>query len=208
MPYFTLNKITPPAPNDPNVNEVTQLNDNWDNIDLKLSPYISGGAMSGVQQGQEHFDSNFDFCVNDGASTIRPDDIGEGWSAWTNLPMLSPRAIRPSFTPKWRNNSLLRMVELTGGVLFDAVASAWTMGTSFIVNADAAGSPPASMQPIGNLHISPAATGLTTGTAVVASALVRVEIPGGSTFVRIGAQYMGGPGGGNFVMLDQVWWWY
>lgn len=208
MVYMNFTKIAPPAPNDPTVNEVTQLNNNWDLLDSKLSPYMSGGAISDIETGQEIFASGFRFGVWNGAAVRTPDDIDAAWSAWTAIPMFSPRVVRAGFTPRWRNNSLLRMVELSGGVLFNAAADPWTMGSLFTINADSAGAIPASMTPVGGTSRSPAATGLTAGTTVVAGALAIIDKPGGNTFTRIQCQYMGGPGGGNFIMLDQVWWWY
>lgn len=207
MPYFNFTKIVPPAPNDPFVDEAAQINANWDHLDAKLEPYMFGGTISDIEQGQEFFNEDFEFCVYDGG-IVTPDDIPEGWSDWTNLPMQSGKFARSSFTPKWRNNPLYRMVELTGGVIFDVSAGPWTLGSSFLINADAEGSPPAEMRPIGNLHYSPCGASLTTGTSVVSAGFITVEQPVGSTYTRIGAQYLGGPGGGNFIMLDQVWWWY
>lgn len=208
MVYLNFNKITPPAPNDPTVDEVEQLNDNWDVLDTKLAPYISGGAVNDLETGQEVFASGFRFAVWDGTTARVPDDIDAGWSAWTALPILAPRVARGSFTPRWRNNSAYRMVELAGGVLFDAAAAAWTMGSLFTVNSDTSGAIPSSMQPIAGSHISPCAVGLPTSPALVATGYISVDKPGGNTFTRVRAQYMGGPGGGNFLMLDQVWWWY
>lgn len=208
MVYFNFLKVAPAAPNDPVVNEVTQINNNWDHLDLKLQPYMIGGTISGVETGQEFFDSNFRYAVWDGAATIIPDDIDAGWSAWTNFPIASGRFARAGFTPKWRNNSLYRMVECTGGFNFDAGAGAWPMGTAFLLNGDTSGSPPASMVPVGGRHVGQAATALTGGTSVVAAARIVAEIPGGSSFVRLTGQYMGAGGGGNFIQLDQVWWWY
>lgn len=205
--YFNFTKITPAAPNDPLVDEAAQLNANWDHVDTKLQPYMTG-VPTPTQAGQEYFDGSFRYVVWDGAAPRIPDEIDVNWSAWTALPMLAPRVIRPSFTPRWRNNSLLRMVELAGGVQFDAAANPWTMGGTFTLNGDVSGSPPASMLPIGGVHKSQAATALSAGTTVVAGAAITVDKPGGNTFLRIFAQYMGGPGGGNFIELDQVWWWY
>lgn len=209
MAYFNFNKITPPAPNDPLVDEAAQLNANWDHLDLKLQPYMSGGAIVNLETGQEFFNVGFNFSVWDGAATVTPDDIADNWSAWTNLPMATGRVVRTGFQPKWRNNPLLRMVELTGGVIFDGAAAAWPMGTSFLLNADSSGSPPLSMLPVGGKHVQQAAAALTGGTSVAAGAHIVVQNPGGTSgFVRVAAQYLGGGGGGNFIMLDQVWWWY
>jgi hypothetical protein len=83
--YFNFTKIAPPAPNDPNVNEVTQLNDNWDHLDSKLSPYMSGGALTGLETGQEVFASGFRFAVYDGSGVRSPDDIDAAWSGLVSL---------------------------------------------------------------------------------------------------------------------------
>lgn len=210
MAYLNFNKIVPPAPNDPLVDEATQINANWDHIEAKLTPYMKGGTMTNVETGQEHFNGSFEFCVRGTSTLITPKNISEGWSAWTNFPIAVARALRTDYTPKWRNNPLYRMVECTGGFQYDAAASAWPMGSFFLLNADAAGSPPASMQPIGNIHYNPCAVSLNTGTStsVAQGGLIKVEQPVGSTYVRLSVQYMGGAGGGNFVMIDQVWWWY
>jgi hypothetical protein len=205
--YFNFNKITPPAPNDPLVDEATQLNANWDHLDLKLQPYMLGGSMTGLETGQEYFSGGaFNFTVWDGAAGVVPDDIAEGWTAWANIPMLAPRAIRSGFQPKWRSNPLIRMVELTGGIQFDGAAGAWTMGSSFQFNQLASGSPALSFGPIGGKHIAQCAAALTGGTSVAASGYITIDTSG--SFVRMAAQYLGGGGGGNFIMLDQVWWWY
>lgn len=207
--YLNFSKILPPKPNDPVVDEAAQLNANWDLLDTKLAPYMGiGGTLTLTEAGQEYFDTNVRFAVWDGAAARIPDDIDAAWSAWTAMPMSSPRVIRPSFTFRWRNNSILRMVELSGGVLFDGAASAWTMGSKFTLNADSSGAIPASMVPIGGTRISPCATALTAGTNVVCGAIATIDKPGGNTFCRVQAQYMGGSGGGNFIQLDQVWWWY
>lgn len=206
--FFNFNKITPPAPNDPTVNEEVQLNQNWDQLDTKLQSYINGGPISNIEVGQEIFDNNFNYCVWTGSSTRKPDDIVTSWSSWTNIPILSPRAPRPNFTPKWRNNSAYRMVELVGGILFDSASSAWTLGVLHTINSDTTGAIPASFAPIGGLHISQAAAGLSAGTTVVAAGHIQIDKPAGNTYTRIRAQYLGGPGGGNFIMLDQVWWFY
>jgi hypothetical protein len=204
--YFNFNFITPAAPNDPLVDEAAHLNANWTEIDNKLAPYNNGTTVTPVEIGQEYIDASGRFAVWDGTSSRVPDDIDAAWSAWTNIPMLAPRVIRPGFQPKWRSNSLLRKVELTGGIQFDSSANTWTAGSSFQFNALSTGSPASSFAPIGGTHRSQAAAALTAGTVVVAAGYITVDTSG--AFVRMSAQYLGGPGGGNFIMLDQVWWWY
>lgn len=205
MPYFNFNKVAGTPPNDDLVNESIQLNDNWNQLDVKLQPYISGGTISNLEVGQEYFDGAFNYAVWDGTAGRIPDDIANSWSAWTNIPVAAGRAIRTGFQPKWRNNPTYRMVELVGGFQYDGAASAWPT-SNVVLNADSAGSPPLSMLPIGGKHVSPCAAALTSGTAVVAGGYVIIDA--GTNAVRITARYMGGPGGGNFLMLDQVWWWY
>lgn len=207
MPYLNFTKITPPAPNDPFVDEAAQLNANWDQLESKMAPYINGTVPTGMEAGQEFWNGGR-FAVWDGAAARNPDDIDAAWSAWTTLPILAPRTARSATVPKWRNNSLLRKVELTGGVISDSLANPWTLGSAFALNADTSGAIPASMTPIGGTHYATAAVGLTTGTAVTAGAYLLVDKPGGNTFVRIRGQYMGGPGGGNYIQLEQLWWWY
>lgn len=204
--YFNFTKIIPNAPNDPIVNEVAQINNNWDELDTKLGPYMFGGSLTLTEVGQESFNGSFQYIVWDGATQRTPDDIDAAWSAWTNIPMLSPRVIRSSFQPKWRNNTLLRMVELTGGIQFDASANPWTIGSSFQFNGLVSGSPANTLGPVGGKHICQAATALTGGTSVTAGAYITIDTSG--SFVRMAAQYLGGGGGGNFIQLDQVWWWY
>lgn len=208
MAYFNFTRITPPAPNDPTVNEVTQLNDNWDHLDAKLGPYMNGGSISGLETGQEYFDVNFRYALWDGAAARLPDDIDAAWSAWTAIPMLSPRTVRPNFTPRWRNNSLLRKVELSGGLTFNAVSDPWTPNTLATVNGDVAGAVPASMIPVGGTHVCPCATALSAGTTIVSSGYAFIDKPGGNTFTRIRVCYLGGDGGGNFVQLEEISWWY
>jgi len=206
--YFNFTKILPVPPNDPLVNEVTQLNDNWDVAETKLNVYVNGGTLTLTEIGQEYFDNNFRFTVWDGAAARIPDDIDAGWSAWTAIPILAPRVARASVTPRWRNNSAYRMVELSGGVQFDAGANPWTLGGTFTITNDALPGIPAAFQPISLPHKGVAGAGLVSGGAVVAGAAITVDKPGGNTYVRIFVQYMGGPGGGNFIQLDHVWWWY
>ncbi|GHF92032.1 hypothetical protein [Streptomyces griseosporeus] len=202
MAFLNLNKIT----GDPNVDEVNQINLNWDEIDNKVGPYIVGGFLPNVETGQE-YPSGGRYNVWNGSAGRTPDDtIQTGWGAWVNLPVVSPRAIRPGFQPKWRNNSYLRKIECAGGYQFDSAANPWTLGSYFAMNFSTTGSPGISFAPVGGIHVQPIAAALSAGTTVVASAMAKVDVS--TDFVRISVQYMGGPGGGNFIMLDQLSWWY
>lgn len=208
MTYFNFTKITPPSPLDPLVDEAAQLNANWDHLDSKLTPYINGTTPTGMQTGQEQFAGDLSNAVWDGAALRASDDTDAAWSAWTNLPLLSPRTARSGQLPKWRNNSLLRKVQVRGGFTIDGAASAWVLGTIYTVNGDVSGAIPASMTPIGGVHYQPLPGAQAVSPAVVGGGYCTVDKPGGNTFTRIRVQYMGGGGGGNFCQLDQLWWWY
>jgi hypothetical protein len=206
--FLNFTKIAPAAPNDPNVNEVTQLNNNWDLLETKLTPYISGGTITGIETGQEFFGAGFEYTVWNGSAGRQPDDCASSWSAWTTVPLIAPFTHRTGHTLKWRTNSLLRMVELVGSVQADAAASAWTPGSTVTITSDVAGAIPVQNTPIGGIHFGVCATALSAGTTVVAGARIVVDKPGANNFCRLRATYMGGPGGGNFIQADQIWWWY
>ena len=209
MAYLNFNKITPAAPNDPVVNEVTQLNDNWTQLDTKLQPYISGGTISNVESGQEFFNGSFRYAVWDGAATRIPDNISAGWSTWTNLPLTGSFAIRSGFQPKWRVNTLYRMVELSGGIQFNLAGDPWTTGTTYTVTSDVAGGAiPATYTPVGGKIVGTTATGAATSPSVVSGAYFSIDKPVGNTNCRLQLTQMGGVNGGNFIQVDQVWWWY
>jgi hypothetical protein len=209
MAYLSFNKITPPAPNDPLVNEVTQLNDNWGQLDTKLQPYISGGTISNIEQGQEFFDSNFRYAVWDGAATRIPDDIDAAWSAWTAIPLVAAMSARSGFVPKWRSNSLLRQVELVGGIFYGSTPTAWPLGTAVTCTNDAVAGIPASMVPSGGEVRAQSGSVITSGASVVCAGYIIVDKPAPNTYVRIRAQFLGGSASGSdFIQFDQVSWWY
>lgn len=207
MVYLNFTKIVPAAPNDPNVDEVTQLNNNWDLLDSKLSPYMIGGTITNLEAGQEFFGGpNTRYAVWNGTASRYPDVIDSGWSAWNSFPMTL--AIRSGFVPKYRVNTTIRRVELVGGVQWDSAGNAWTLGALFNVTNDIAGGIPAAYTPVGGKAVCIGAGPSTTSPSVVAAGYFVIDKPAGNTYIRIQAQYLGGPGGGNFLQLDQVGWWY
>lgn len=208
MTYFNFTKITPAAPNDPVVNEVTQINNNWDNIEAQLLAVSAGtGALTGAEQGQEWISPAGRFRTWDGAANKDPIDIDAQWSAWTALTLAATVAARPSFTPRWRNNSLLRRVELDGCILKDSIASAWPApGVLVVVSATGAGQIPAALAPLSQPMITISAAALPTSPGQSAQGWHSIDTSG--AFIRIMTTYMGGPGGGNFIALDGIEWWY
>jgi hypothetical protein len=208
MVYLNFTKITPAAPNDPNVDEAAQLNANWDLLDAKLAPYMVGGTISNVQQGQEFFSgADTRYAVWDGTATRIPDTMDTGWSAWTNFPMAGTFTARSGFRPKWRVNTIIRRVECVGGVIWDAAGNAWSNGL-WQIFADAAGDVPATYLPVGGKAVCIGAGPSTSAGNNVAASYFVIDKPVGYTNLRIQGQYLGGLGGGNFIQLDQVGWWY
>lgn len=205
MTYLNFTKITPAAPNDPFVNVVTHLNNNWDEIDTKLFAHtLMNITLVNPDQGQDFVTGLQKFRIWTGAAYREPDDIDSAWSAWTALPLSGNVAPRVGFTPRWRSNSLLRLVELAGGIQKDGAGSAWpaalvvaTTGTSGIAN---------TFLPIGGVVYQQSAAALPTSSTNSAAGWHTIDVSG--AWVRIQTRYSGGPGGGNFVMLDGIKWWY
>lgn len=201
MPYFNLSKITPAAPNDPNVNEVTQINNNWDEIENKFGQQ-SAGTPPGAETGQEWL-SGGRFKVWTGTAVRDPDNIDGAWSAWTALPLSANVVTRPNYTPRYRSNSMLRRVELAGDLLKDAAGSAWPVGVAHLVTTGTSGIP-STLQPIGGLTYQMTACSIPTGSG--GSGWHQIDVATG--FVRIQTRMLGGGGGGNFIPLDGIEWWY
>lgn len=203
MTYFNLLQIAPPSPNDPLVNEVTQINNNWDDIDTKIGALTTTtGTITSPEQGQEYITNTGRTRVWNGAANRDPDDIDASWTAWTALPVAATVAVRPSFTPRWRNNTALRRVELAGGILKDAGAGAWPAAV-VVVTTGVSGIPD-TLQPIGGVtrQMSAAALPATGGTGAW------WQVDTNTSFVRLRTRYMGPAGGGNFIQLDGIEWWY
>lgn len=204
MTYFNFTKITPAAPNDPFVNEVTQINNNWDEIDNKLTQQ-SNGTPPVPDTGQEWI-SGGRFLAWNGTAVRNPDDIDSGWSSWFALTLSANVVVRPGFTPRWRNNSIIRRVELDGGIQKDAGASVWPAGTLQTITAPGTFNIVSGFAPIGGLTYQSSAAALPSGGNQASSGWHTIDVNTG--IVRIQTSYVGGSGGGNFIMLDGIEWWY
>lgn len=205
MTYFNFTKVAPPSPSDPLVNVTTHLNNNWDEIETKFSSLITmSGNIINAEAGQEAVGSVAQsFYVSNGAPFVMrsADDIQTSWSAWTAIPLNAAVVARASFTPRYRTNSVLRLAELSGGVQKDAPASAWPAALVVITNLL-----PLSIVPIGNLSFQQSAAAIPTTPANGSAGYHLIDTNGPNT--RIQVRYAGGPGGGNFIMLDGIKWWY
>lgn len=212
MGFINLTKITPAAPNDPTVNEVTQLNNNWDEINtrlekMKTSPGIidvtDNPVANNVEIGMEAARSNR-LHVWDGSAWRFTDVHDTGWSAWTNIPLSISVASRPGFIPQYRTNSLLRLGELRGCLLKDGIASAWTHNLN-VVASNAVSQPIASFTPVTVFSYMLGTSIPTTPTTQTAAARGFIN---GVDGWRLTVCWEGSSGGGNFISLDDMKWWY
>lgn len=147
--------IMPDQPGDPKVNVVTQLDENWDKFDDRLTTIQlvtdvntipvgmreTGMLIAGRQGG---VDSLFRY---NGASFARCVDYTKFWTAWTLLALDIGRTHYPGAPLRWRRNSELRMIELSGGIISNI-----TLPTSYtsIVNTITGSGIPNTNRPIGS----------------------------------------------------------
>lgn len=213
MAYFDFNYVTDP-PNDETVDEVTQLNDNWQEVANKINPFNQSPAdFTGitVPKGTEAFDPEHAGSENriaawNGTTWIRSLNHGSAWNAWQLVPIRAPRVLRTGFPVAIRVNQVTRHVVLMGGVLFDAGSGAWTTNTTYEITTDAAIQQ--SLAPVGGLSYQQGATGMITTANGFASAVVEIKSATGPDRTAISVRYQGDAGGGNFIMLDGIEWWY
>lgn len=207
MGIFNFNLITDP-PGDEYVDEESQLNHNWDQIESGLGwlQYYNAQPPS-LDVGIEALTGGNRHAVWNGSALRTPYSIPSGWTAWTTLTPVSPYVVRGAAYPfKWRRNSELRKVQVTGGIINTASAVAWphTSWATFLTTGIAS-----TYQPVGGLHLQHTATSGINSTVVgedVAASRVRARTVGATVWLE--AHYMGADGGGNFLMLDRLEWYY
>jgi hypothetical protein len=207
--YLNFNKVVPPYPNDPLVDVNNHLNANWDTLETKLNALNLGSTtIISPDVGQEIVSSTPNFRVWNGSAWRDPDNISAAWTAWNLVPLSGNVVTRTSgsssFPLKWRSNPLIRQVQLVGGLQRDVSQTAWATG--FTVITDGASGIPSTQGPIGGLSLQESAAALPNSPANGACGRHQIDISGG--FVRIQSRYVGGPGGGNFLMYNGVKWWY
>lgn len=214
MPYFNFNYVTDP-PDDENVNAITQLNNNWAEVETKTKPFNSSPAnFTGitVPVGTEAFDpehagSEDRIAVWDGTTWRRGLNHVTAWSNWDNLTLRSPTVARTGFPPVARVDIIARRVTLMGGVYFNAAIDPWPTNTTVEITNDTAIQ--TSLAPVnGGMSVSQGATGQITTANGFAAAVIIVELKSSPSRVAVSVRYQGDAGGGNFIMLDGVEWWY
>ena len=207
MVFFSFTDVTPP-PNDEQVNEVTQLNNNWDQLDAKTASLQGHGTFSGPETGQEVIVLNgtdLSLGVWNGSAWVFPSQPNTAWTAWTALPLAASSPVtRSGFTPRYRVNTGLRIGELTGGLTIDGAGSAWTHGTLVTASGTSTGSLGSSYSPGTRFYTGECATAVPT-TNVAGGQWM---IDNGNDGWRLRVRYIGTSGGGNFLQLNGIRWYY
>lgn len=215
MVFFSLTKITPAAPNDPLVNEVTQLNNNWDTINDRLDKmqgnsteitdiYNNPGTY-GIQTGHEIV-KDYTFYVYTGSVWRAPTDFEESWSAWTQVPLSANVVNRTGFPLQYRTNPDLRCGELTGMLQKDAGGNAFSNNVG-VVASNAVSQPIASFTPVAETRVMVGCNPPNTPATEVAVARANITATNGW---QLSVTYRGnvGAAGANYISLDGVRWWY
>lgn len=213
MVYFNFNYVTDP-PNDEFVNEETQLNDNWEELDTKLQGWNQkpSNIVAPIPVGTEALDpqhpgDEYRIAVYNGTDWVRSLNHVLSWEAWQNLSLRAPAVERTGFTPRIRVNQWKREIMLSGGVQFNAALDPWPTGSDVEITSDTAIQSSLAPAPGGRICYQ-AATAQVTGANTFASAVIAVNVEASPARVSIKVRYQGDAGGGNFVMLDGLKWWY
>lgn len=208
---FDFNYVTDP-PNDELVNVQTQLNDNWMELDEKLTIYNQEPGDFGTNTipiGAEIFDPDTvhgnteRIAAWNGSEWIRSLNHASAWTGWQAVGVRAPAVNRASLPVLANVNPIARRVILRGGITFDAAASAWPTNTNVEITDDTAIQ--ADLAPVHGLCVRQGATGVNT---TFAGAVVLIEPKTTPNRVAISVRYQGDSGGGNFVMLDGIGWWF
>lgn len=209
MTYMNFTKIAPPAPNDPFVNEVTQLNNNWDEVDRVLSVQQALSPIVNPETALEVVDfPSQTFRLYDGTAFNSAESITTAWTAWTLLPLLAPIQLRTGLTPRWRQNTVLKCVEVSGAVQNGSTPASFGT-TTFDITADTGGIPDA-LKPVSNSAIIFTQSGTPPiSPSLVSGAYFTVKPnPTAGNSVKIQGRYLGLSDGTSSLILDGITWWY
>lgn len=210
MAYFVFNKVTDP-PNDETVDAITQLNDNWQDVNDKLIGFNqSPNDITGPPIGIEAFAPVPDqarIAAWDGAVWRLSINHSSIWGSWQAVTLRAPVVERTGFPVMARVDPIGRRVVFSGGVYFNAAQDAWPTGSDVEITDDTAIGVSLSPSTAG-LSYYQAATSQVTTAGGFASANVRIQEVTGPDRVGLFVRFQGDAGGGNFVMLDGLTWWY
>lgn len=202
--FFDFNLITDP-PGDELVDEQSQLNANLDKMDSRLNQFQQQPDNTVVSPpvGTEALIGNI-IRVWTGSAWRFADNPNSGWGSWATIALVAPYVHRTGFTLQYRVNTMIRKVELAGGLYAAAAQTAWPR-SKVQVTANTGGIPD-TYKPVNN-HPQTGAAGIGTTAGQFAGARIWVESNAGNS-IKLSVSYQGDDIGGNFVMLDPVRWWY
>lgn len=214
--YFDFTYVTDP-PNDEKVSAADQLNANWQELDEKLTAFNQVPAdFTGIAVpiGTEAYDPDPShgepnrIAVWTGSIWARGISAASSWSAqpWQTVSIRSPLVSRTGFPVKAKINTVLRCIELAGGVYVNSAQDAWNTATTYEITTDDAIQ--ADFAPVNGMHIQQSSAGAITTANGFASAVVTVEPKTSPDRTSVSVRYQGDAGGGNFITLDNVRWWY
>jgi hypothetical protein len=206
MSYFSFTNVTPP-PNDELVNEITHLNNNWDHLDAKIAALQGHGSFTNQEVGQEVIvlnTGNLSLGVWNGSTWVFPSQPNSAWTTWTALPLTSSPIARPSFTPRYRVNTGLKVGELTGGLQVDGAASAWTASAIVTVTPTTTGVLGSTYTPGTRFYTGDCATSIPTSNVAGGQWMIDNANDG----FRLRVRFMGTSGGGNFLQLNGIRWFW
>lgn len=190
----------------------TQLNDNWTDLATKINYWNqSPSAIIAPPVGTEAFDpqhvgSEDRIAVYDGTNWNLSLNHETSWNSWVDLTLRAPVVERPGWTPRIRINQWKREIQLSGGILYGAAAPAWPL-TDVEITLDTSISDTLAPAP-GGLSFQQIASSQITAASGFASAVARVIKLVGPNKTSIFVRWQGDAGGGNFIMLDGLKWWY
>lgn len=185
-----------------NVNEVTQLNNNWDTIDTAYTSLIGVGSHSPSVAGTPSFGTEW---VSDSGDYYGYTEDGwvsppfEVWGSWNNLAITLPYVSRPADPAQYRISNLGN-VEMKGAIQADTNPAIGFPDTGYqLVHSGILGSPflpsvteifPAAMQDVGSGFVSGEIYLTVLGPPLFLAIFV---LPQGTRDLTT-----------NFILLDQV----
>lgn len=206
----------PDPPLDPLVNVVTQLNNNWDVIDLGFQKMQNQppGPPASPDIGQQYSGADTN-AVWTGSTWRTPVSWNDGWSVWTTLSGyfqgLAPFVNDPGSPLQYRNNANIRQVELRGAVRNGAVGNPFDNQT-YSLSPMTVGIPTAFTPADGKTFLPAEFTLLTSSNPAdfSCSALIIAELRAGAHVgLRIKHNGASNPGStGNSMFFDNVRWFY
>lgn len=212
MAYFNFNYITDP-PNDELVEEQSQLNANWDVVEEGLKPFnqnppdFTGITIPKGTVSVNPLNTN-NIAAWDGTTWNGPVNPINIWENWQLVNIRAPVIHRPGHELKARIDIASRRIVLMGGVQLNATADAWDTATSYEITTDTAIQDSLAPANADFTSIQQGGASQITAAGGFASSVIWIEKRATPSRTAISVRWQGDAGGGNFIMLDGVQWWY